>query len=145
MRKRELRPHAISGAVGAGLAVGFDEVLKAKHPGQRLTLYAALLVGAAAVYPLARRRGRTSGHGLLELAGLGAYGSVGVLAARRKAPSAGSLIATGWASHAIFDLLHHSSSEDSMIPDWYPAFCAGYDLTLAALLRGSISTEPSRP
>jgi hypothetical protein len=58
---------------------------------------------------------------------------IGVIAARSQARIAAPMAAAGWAAHAVFDLLH-DRGPDSYIPSWYPALCAGYDISLAALL-----------
>jgi hypothetical protein len=43
------------------------------------------------------------------------------------------LTAAAWVGHAVFDRVHERG-EASLLPDWYPALCAGYDLGMAAML-----------
>jgi hypothetical protein len=121
----------LAAGVGVVAAVATDRAVAALPAGGRRGAYAAILVGAAAVYPLARRDRRLGREGLVELGAVAAYA---VTAAR----SGDRALAAGWASHAAFDRVHHAGP-DSLIPDWYPAMCAGYDLLLAGVLavRGS--------
>lgn len=56
------------------------------------------------------------------------------------------IVAAGLGLHGIFDITRHLLMEGSGVPEWWPAFCLGYDLaaplTLAAILlarsRGTI-------
>lgn len=38
--------------------------------------------------------------------------------------------AWGWLAHAAFDLVHEPG-DGSLLPDWYPAVCAGFDVGVA--------------
>jgi hypothetical protein len=54
------------------------------------------------------------------------------------------LAAAGLAGHGLFDLLHAQLIVNPGVPPFWPAFCAGFDLTAAAclatlLLRGKFS------
>jgi len=66
-----------------------------------------------------------------EVRGVVACAGLAVLAARSTRRS--RLLAAGWAAHALFDATHRHSAS-SLLPGWYPALCAGYDLALASAL-----------
>ena len=123
----------VSAAIGAAAGVGTDLVAARRPPRQRVLVLAGGLISAAAIYPLARRR-RPLGVPLLrELAGVAAAGAVASTAARTTTRRGRTLVAAGWAAHVAFDALH-DGGDDSLIPDWYPAMCAGYDLAVAGRL-----------
>jgi hypothetical protein len=103
---------------------------------QRVTLYAAGLAIAAAIYPAARRRWRLDRSSAGEILGVIGYGTASAFATRRPRPWATRLLAAGWASHALFDAAH-GHDEGSRLPAWYPALCAGYDLVLCGHLARS--------
>jgi hypothetical protein len=124
---------ATSAAIGAVLAVATDIATERAAPRHRTTALTAGLVAAAAIYPIARSRRPLGAPLARELAGLGATGAIGSLAARSTPSRARRLVATGWATHAVFDMVHDRGA-DSRIPSWYPAMCAGYDLAIAGRL-----------
>ena len=119
-------------AVGVVSALVTDAAIGSRAPRHRLLLHSVGLVTAAAIYPALHSEGRADpAERLREVIGVAACAIV----ARRAAHSRGGsrLLAGGWAAHALFDAMHHRS-ESSLLPDWYPAACAGYDLAIAASL-----------
>jgi len=89
------------------------------------------LVGAAVIYPAARRE---LGGGLgVEAGVLLATAALTTAAARADSTTGRRLVAAGWASHAIFDFAQ-GPSKDSRLPGWYAPLCAGYDVAYAARL-----------
>ena len=119
------------GAVFGGLT---DLAIRARWPGSQVPASAAVLVAAAAVYPLARLgRAGPPGGPRREWAALGA--TVGVFVVGWRTPDRVSfpLTAAAWVGHAVFDRVHERG-EASLLPRWYPALCAGYDLGMAAML-----------
>ncbi|MGH8999827.1 MAG: hypothetical protein ACRDY7_10615 [Acidimicrobiia bacterium] len=123
----------LSFGAGTGLAYATDRFMTGRVPGMRLPLASSGLVGAALVYPVCRRRPRRGMAVAIEWLALGTTAVAGVASARLPVPEQRRVVATGWAAHALFDLFHRRGKR-SLIPDWYPAACAGYDLALAALL-----------
>jgi hypothetical protein len=122
--------HVVGAAAGVGLAVASESLIAKVAPKHRTLAWAVGLPVAAAVYPLARRRGHLGRDGLREIGALALYSA---FAARLPGGSKDKALAAGWASHAAFDAIHHSGP-DSRIPGWYPAACAGYDLAVARSL-----------
>ncbi len=120
-------------AIGAAAGLGTDLVAARRSPRQRVLILAGGLISAAAIYPLARRRRPLGAPLLREMAGVAAAGAVASTAARSTTRQGRTVVATGWAAHVLFDALHEGG-EDSLIPDWYPALCAGYDLAVAGRL-----------
>ena len=119
--------HALGLTAGLALGAVTEASVRRYDPARRRRAYAAALPLAAAIYPVCRRGGRLSRAGRIEIAALGAY------AAFATAVRDDRVLAAGWASHALFDAVHHGG-HDSLIPDWYPAACAGYDLAVAGVL-----------
>ena len=129
-------PDAVSaGAVIAGAALAELSARGARGlpADRRVGFYAAGLATAAAIYPAARRRWELDRQSAGEVLGVVGYGAASVLALRRPRPRANRLLAVAWASHALFDSVH-GHDENSRLPRWYPAVCAGYDLVVAARL-----------
>ena len=129
----------IAGGTGLALSAFVDAPLKKWMPRNRTSSYAARLVVAAAVYPVARqgqvRQGRLVDVSIpiREWSAVSATFVVFVGALVLPPSTARRLVAASWAVHPIFDLLHEFGPE-SRLPDWYPAICAGYDLGVAGLL-----------
>ena len=94
---------------------------------------AAGLVTAAAIYPLARRRLSADGAMAREGAALAATVGLAAVSARMPNRAARSVLGLSWAAHALFDATHETTGQ-SRLPSWYPALCAGYDLTYGARL-----------
>jgi hypothetical protein len=102
------------------------------------------LIGAAVIYPAARREHRSSGPALREAAmvvattGLALAGRGPVPGPRRGVLRRG-LLAVGWVGHAAFDDKHRATP-GSRLPGWYADLCAGYDIAFgASLLRPAAS------
>jgi hypothetical protein len=119
----------------AGLAAAGPPIAWMLGRGRRVRLaYAgAGLAIAAAIYPLARSGWEPDDAVYRELAALGAFGALSVAGARAAGPAGSRLLAAGWLAHAVFDAAH-DTGDDSRIPSWYPAVCAGYDVAMAAAL-----------
>lgn len=125
--------NAVSAAIGAVAGIGTDVVAERLAPKHRAMALAGGLVAAAAIYPLARRQRQPSAPLAREIAALVAAGALASLAARETPTKARNVVAVGWAAHAVFDMVH-DDGEGSLIPSWYPAMCAGYDLAVAGRL-----------
>lgn len=121
---------------GAALAAGGDIALR--RPAQRrwrVPILGAALPVVAAVYPLFRSSpGADPDAVRREYVAVGLAGAVAAGSAFLPAGAARDAVAAGWAAHAAFDVLH-AQDQTSTLPRWYPAMCAGYDLSVAALLR----------
>jgi hypothetical protein len=128
----------------AGIVLGLasDAGARSYAPRHRLSLHSIGLVGAAVIYPALRSGAAAEpAERQRELGGVLAGVVLTVLAVRSaRRPS---LLAAGWATHALFDAVHHRS-ESSLLPDWYPALCAGYDLALAGSLVHRRHAPPAR-
>jgi hypothetical protein len=44
------------------------------------------------------------------------------------------LLVLGLAGHGALDLVHHHVSPNAGVPDWWPAFCGGFDIAFAGWL-----------
>jgi hypothetical protein len=65
-----------------------------------------------------------------EVLGVAAMAAV---AATARGPRVRAVAVAGWLAHAGFDLAH-DRGDGSLLPDWYPAACAGYDAAYAVVL-----------
>ena len=127
---RDVVAPAAVGLLAAAPAVVW---LRGRRRHAHLAYAGAGLVIAAAIYPAARSGWKPGGAVYRELGGLAAFGALSVAGARRTSAAGSLLLAGGWLAHAVFDV-QHDSGPDSRIPSWYPAFCAGYDVGMAAAL-----------
>lgn len=118
---------------GAGLGVATVRAMRVRPDREHPALWATALSLAALVYPAARKRWELRGRSAAEMLALIGYGGLSVAATRQPRPLASRALAAGWASHAAFDAAH-GHDDDSRLPTWYPAMCAGYDLVVAAHL-----------
>lgn len=127
------RDSTLAVAVGALAAAATDRSLRARS--QRTLLSGALLVVAALAYPLADKGLGAEPEVLArELGAIGATLAACAVASAVSPRAGRAVVATGWVLHAAFDRLHRRGN-DSRLPAWYPALCAGYDFAMAAQLR----------
>ena len=91
------------------------------------------LLVTAAFYLMAALWARELAALPLEVAGLIAFGTIGLLGIRgwRR------LLAVGWIAHVGWDVLLHGGESARYAPDWYPMVCVGFDLFLAGYIAGS--------
>jgi len=122
----------VAAGAGAAFGVGSGELTRRVGSRQALIAGALGLVTAAVIYPAARRSFGTGGVAA-ELGAVAATTGLGLAASRLDSAIGRQLVAAGWAAHVLFDTLQ-GPSEDSRLPDWYPALCAGYDVAYAAQL-----------
>jgi hypothetical protein len=120
-------------AVGAASGLAAENAARRWLPNKRTNLGAAGLVTAAAVYPATRKGARISLASAREVAAVAAATGLVSRAHQRGDLTARTLIAAGWAAHALFDA-RHELGPGGRLPRWYPALCAGYDLAFAAAL-----------
>ena len=129
----------VAGVIGGAAALAVDRAVGRTMPDTRTQSAAAGLLTAAAIYPVARRRG--FGNLTEKVVLLAAGGVVAAAAAMPKQRT--QLIAAGWIAHAAFDAAFHDNADVSRIPSWYPAMCAGYDIALGASLLVPAQRAPS--
>ena len=43
-------------------------------------------------------------------------------------------LATGWATHVLWDIGLHSNNTPAFVPSWYPAFCMSFDMIVAVYI-----------
>lgn len=119
---------------GAALGLANDALVRRLLPSYRVPAAAAGLATAALIYPLARPRGTGSMETRArEWRAVAATVGIGVVASRLPDRAGRTLAAAGWAAHVAFDYLH-DRGPTSRLPRWYPAVCAGYDLSVAGML-----------
>ena len=122
---------------GALLGLGFVGAVRRLARARREALiYATALVAAAMIYAGCALAGRAGPARLaVEFGGVALFASLAVFGLRRGAWP----LAAGWAAHAAWDgLLHAWLAPAAFVPAWYPATCAGFDLSLAALIAARV-------
>ena len=120
-------------ALAAGAVLGWASAHTVRRFDGRAGVAAAgaALVGAAVIYPAARRE---VGPGLgVETGVVVATAALTGAAVRADSDTGRRLVAAGWASHALFDFLQ-GPSQDSRLPAWYAPLCAGFDFAYAGRL-----------
>ncbi len=117
------------GAVGGALFLLFAYYARPLHT--RKILARGLII-AALVYIYFSVDAHTSTSWLLvELLGVGIYGTLGMLGLRR---SAWWLVA-GWAAHPVWDIaIHYVGPGSEFAPAWYTIPCLSWDLVVAGAL-----------
>jgi len=120
-------------ALLAGAGLGWASAHLTRRFGGKAALLGAgsSLIGAAAIYPAARRDFGPSDGLAVEAAVVLATTALTVAATRADGATGRRALAAGWASHALFDFAQGPSA-DSRLPAWYPPFCAGFDFAYAA-------------
>ncbi|MDI6102446.1 hypothetical protein QLQ12_27885 [Actinoplanes sp. NEAU-A12] len=121
------RPLVVWPALLAGTGLVF-----ALHLQNRIDVATALLVVAAAVggAGLLRRAGRA--ETAVQLVGLLVFGGVAVLALHTGPELARVLVAAGWLSHGLWDLLH--LRRRGVVPAAYAEWCAVLDVLVGVSL-----------
>jgi hypothetical protein len=105
----------------------------ARRAGRRreLAIYAAALAAAAVIYVIfAAFGGATLGWTAVETSGLAIFSLLALLARRGSREA----LIVGWAVHPAWDVLIHEVLRASFVPEWYPALCVGFDLSLAGYI-----------
>jgi hypothetical protein len=118
-------------AQGAGFALAADLAMARLIPQSRNRIAALGLVGAAAVYPLSRRRLRMDTP---ETVTLIAACALAVIAARLPARTARRMLGVGWVAHALYDAAFTHDAAITRLPVTYAAACAGADIAMGARL-----------
>ena len=77
---------------------------------------------------------------LAETPGLLLFGAAAVIGFRTSL----WLVAAGLFGHGLFDAVHGQLIANPGVPAWWPAFCAGYDITAAACLALQLWRTPGR-
>jgi hypothetical protein len=67
-----------------------------------------------------------------QTAGTLAFGAVAIAVVAVDLSSAAYVMAAGWLTHALWDVVHHRA--DKVVPRWYAEACLATDLTVAASL-----------
>jgi peptidoglycan/LPS O-acetylase OafA/YrhL len=122
-------------ALVAGAVLGLASAHGARRVDSRGAVLAAGagLIGAAVIYPAARRELGPPAGLAVEAGVVLATTALAVAASRADSATGRRLVAAGWASHALFDFAQ-GPSDDSRLPGWYASLCAGFDFAYAVRL-----------
>lgn len=121
---------------GAVLGLATDAMVLALPRQQARRLSGAGLAATGGVYlGFGVADGRRSAL-LVQAGELLAFTALAAVAVQRDSPG---LLGAGWLAHPIWDALHYRGRGPTRVRSWFPAFCVGYDLALAApLLTGRL-------
>lgn len=127
-------------AIGAAMGGLFIVLARRVRPGgaAELPLSAAALILAALIYVGFALRAGSPGPAwlVLEVAGLALFSLLAWFGLRGSA----WWLALGWGIHAcVWDFLLHLHQPSQFVPAWYPFWCGGLDLAVAALLAASVA------
>jgi len=76
---------------------------------------------------------------LVEVPVAGAFLAVGAIALWADAPV---ILATGYAAHGLWDLVHHPRAVTTPVRGWYPPFCVVFDVAVAAFILAWLPATP---
>lgn len=115
--------------VGVALGALYLAVARAGGPRRERRILGIGLVIAALFYVAFALRGGAPARWLAaELAGAAIFGAMAVVGIRYS----GWILALGWGTHVLWDLLlHRSGGGGAFTPDAYPWLCVGFDLLVA--------------
>jgi hypothetical protein len=121
----------IDGAVGGAVLSAFAFCLSRfwKDLAGRVLLATALILAAVFYVLFALRGAAGPAWTVVELVGIAAYATMGLMGLRRSP----MWLAAGWALHPLWDLvLHYFGPGHSFAPENYTIACLSFDLVVAA-------------
>jgi hypothetical protein len=129
-----------AGAVSALVTIAAARCLAtrlARHRAWRgeSLVYAVALIAAAGLYVI-WVRGASLADVTRECMGLAIFTGFALIGLRRS-----FLLAAGWLLHPLWDWGLHPPPTASWLPAWFPAFCIGFDLLLAAYIAARSATS----
>lgn len=126
----------IPALIGSGAALAFGGVLIAIGAAGSRAAALIALIAIAAFYPVFAFDAPDWGGRIAHLAGLAIFAAAGVVCFRRKPAWLALIIII----HGVFDLL--VGHESANAPDWWPPFCAAFDVTFGLILYWAWRREP---
>jgi hypothetical protein len=120
---------AVGGAVLSLAAFGLSRFWK--DIAGRVLLAAVLVVAALFYVVFALRSDAGAGWTAVEIVGIAAYATMGLLGVRRSP----LWLAAGWALHPLWDIaLHYVGPGHAFAPETYTIACLSFDLLVAAYI-----------
>jgi len=101
--------------------------------------YPTVVVVVASYYVLFAAMSGSMQTVLLECAGLAVF----MIAAVAGFKSNAWIVAAALAGHGVFDVFHGHVVHNTGMPEWWPAFCASYDICAGAVLAGMLRWAPA--
>jgi hypothetical protein len=127
-------------AVGFALAIIIGWFAAVVGLGRENGFYPTLLMVIAGYYVLFAALVADSTAMALELAGFSVFCTVAVVGFRKWT----CVVVAGLFAHGLFDALHGPLFANPGAPGWWPAFCSGFDLTLATWILGFPAIQKNR-
>ena len=118
--------------VGFVLALAVAAYAAALRLDRDRTFYSVVLIVVASYWVLFAAMSGSTRVILLETS----FAAVFVVAASIGFKRSLWLVAAGLAAHGVFDVFHAHLFVNPGMPEWWPAFCATYDVVAAAVLAG---------
>jgi hypothetical protein len=109
-----------------GVIVGFE---------RDRAFYSVVLIVVATYYILFAAMGANRSTLLMEIVGATVFLVFAVIGYKKSA----WIVAAGLVGHGVFDFVHHGLIADPGVPQWWPGFCAAYDIALGAWLAARLA------
>jgi hydrogenase/urease accessory protein HupE len=127
--------HTTALIIGISLALGVGLLGTGVGLDRERSFYPVVTIVVASYYALFALIGASLPSLGPELLGFALFLAAAVIGFRRSL----WIVAFALAAHGVFDLTHAAFIANPGVPEWWPSFCLGYDVTaalyLAALLR----------
>ena len=117
----------VIGLVLAFVVLGFARWTRLDRDG---AFYPTVLIVVAHYYVLFATIGGSRDTLILELLGMAAFVLIAVLGFKFSS----WLVVAGLAAHGLFDMVHAHVVQNPAVPEFWPAFCAAFDVGIAGLL-----------
>jgi hypothetical protein len=116
--------------IGIAVALGTFVLTRAAGFDRDKALYPTILIVVAHYYVLFAAIGASRGVLIEETLVMGLFAAAAVLGFRKNL----WLAAIALAAHGLFDLTHARFITNPGVPEWWPMFCLGFDVMIAACL-----------
>ena len=116
--------------IGVALAVAVAIFARVTGLDRDRAFYPVVTIVVASLYLLFAVLGGGGSILLAEMVGAFVFISAAVIGFKKSM----WLVAAALAGHGLFDAVHHRLIDNPGVPEWWPGFCAGYDVAAGAIL-----------
>lgn len=125
-------------AISSTIALGVAVFARVSRFDRDRAFYPTVLMVTASYYVLFAVLGDSMPALVIDGVGLIAFTAAAVLGVRNQ-----SIVALGLAAHGVLDVFHGHLVANPGVPEWWPAFCLGFDVGAAAWLLFSARRAPA--
>lgn len=120
--------------IGVGIALAVSLFALVIGLDRERAFYTTVLMVIALLYALYAAIGGTREAMLQESAGIAVFIALAVLGFKRSE----WFLVVGLVGHGVYDYFHPGLVHNGGVPEWWPAFCAGYDVLAGVFLAGLV-------